>query len=322
MSRLYDLKAAVLATWLLAGIFADGWAHNHIDVDSFFTPWHALLYTGYLANAIFYGWTALRARRRGRSWAASVPPGYGWAAFGVLLFFVSGLGDMTWHILLGIEVSVSAGFSPPHLGIMISTGLIVSAPFVAAWKRSAPPTNWSEWLPVILSLWLSLSLMTFVVQYVDPLVVNSAFVRPQHYHDQAIGAMGIQLHAAILMAWILIALRRWRLPSGSLTLIITLNVVALSFMRDRFFLVPAIALAGICADLLMRWLDPSSTRRPHFHFFAFCVPVVHFALYFAAVRIAHGIAWPIPLWTGSAFMAGVVSALISFLILPAPIPES
>jgi hypothetical protein len=42
------LPWVLLATsaWTVAGIYLDGWAHNHGKVDSFFTPWHAVLYSG------------------------------------------------------------------------------------------------------------------------------------------------------------------------------------------------------------------------------------------------------------------------------------
>jgi hypothetical protein len=322
MSGYFDLTAMALGAWLLCGICADGWAHNHIHVESFFTPWHAVLYTGYLANAAFYIAAVIRAHRKGRPWRETVPSGYGLAMLGILIFGLSGIGDMTWHLIFGIEVSVSAAFSPPHLGLMIGIGLIVSGPFVAAWKRSTPPARWSEWLPLLLSLALTLSLMTFVTQYASPLVVLSASIKPLRFHDQALGAISILLHAALLMGWILIAIRRWALPRGSLALVLIFNVVTMSFMRDCFFLIPAIALAGVGADVLMWKLDVAPSHRRQFHLFAFVVPVLYYLLYFAAVGIAQGISWPLPLWTGSVFMAGIVSVLLSYLILPPPYPKA
>src|SRR5205807_5002919 len=134
--------------WLLGGIFTDGWAHNHIHVETFFTPWHAILYTGYLANAVYFAATLIRRHRKGHSWKEAIPPGFGYAIIGAAVFGVSGIGDLIWHTVFGIEVSVSAGFSPPHLGIMIGIGLIVSGPLVAAWKRQRHPITWIEWLPI------------------------------------------------------------------------------------------------------------------------------------------------------------------------------
>jgi len=34
---------------LLGGLYLDGWAHVHLrGLESFFTPWHGVLYTGFL----------------------------------------------------------------------------------------------------------------------------------------------------------------------------------------------------------------------------------------------------------------------------------
>ena len=44
----------LLGTWLLVGVMVDGWAHNNLEaLETFFTPWHALFYSGFVATA---GW--------------------------------------------------------------------------------------------------------------------------------------------------------------------------------------------------------------------------------------------------------------------------
>src|SRR2546421_102103 len=101
----------------------------------------------------------MRMRLASHSHARILSNAGGVDMLGVLLFGVSGICDMAWHLIFGIEASVSAAFSPPHLGIMIGTGLIVSGPLLAAWKRSASPVRWNEWLPLLFSLAFTLSLM-------------------------------------------------------------------------------------------------------------------------------------------------------------------
>src|SRR5690242_20533044 len=100
----FDWMFILLSTWLTGGIFLDGWAHNHGKVDqSFFTPWHAVLYSGYLAVAIFFVATILRRHARGAPWRLSYPAGYGAAVIGVPVFAIAGAGDLLWHIEFGIE---------------------------------------------------------------------------------------------------------------------------------------------------------------------------------------------------------------------------
>ena len=320
----FDWKMVALDTWLVCGIFMDGWAHNHIadEIESFFTPWHALLYSGFLMVAVFNIVTVIRARRKGNAWKETLPDGYGLSMIGVMIFGISGFCDMIWHLVFGIEASVAAGFSPPHIGIMIATGLIVSGPFRAAWMRpGSAPARWSEWLPALISLHLILSLMSFVTQYANPLVVIAATSVPTGYSDQALGAVSILLQTAIFMGWILIAVRRWSLPFGSLTFILALNAISICFMRDQFFLIPAAVLSGIAADILLWKLKSAASCPAKFHLFAFVVPLLYFLLYFGTLLAVKTVSWTMPLWTGTAFMSGIVSGLLSYLILPPPIPQ-
>src|SRR5438445_725148 len=68
-SRREDAITVACTSWLILGLFVDGWAHNHQKPESFFTPWHALLYSGFLATAAWL-WSRYE-RHRG------VPVGYG-----------------------------------------------------------------------------------------------------------------------------------------------------------------------------------------------------------------------------------------------------
>src|SRR6266542_6356168 len=110
MSWAEDLVTLVLAAWLIGGLFLDGWAHNtRPQLETFFTPWHAAFYSGFAATAAWMGWLVwTRHRAAGGSWRAAVPAGYGLGLAGLALFVVSGLGDMTWHLVFGIEQDITA----------------------------------------------------------------------------------------------------------------------------------------------------------------------------------------------------------------------
>ncbi|MDQ6878523.1 MAG: hypothetical protein M3082_12700, partial [Candidatus Dormibacteraeota bacterium] len=74
---MYDWTAILLSTWLIGGLFLDGWAHNHVaSLETFFTPWHAVLYSGYAALAALYFVAALRNRGAGSAWQRVMPVGY------------------------------------------------------------------------------------------------------------------------------------------------------------------------------------------------------------------------------------------------------
>ncbi len=53
-SMQFDRVMVALCSWLMGGLYLDGWAHNHVpELETFFTPWHAVLYSGFFAVAGF-----------------------------------------------------------------------------------------------------------------------------------------------------------------------------------------------------------------------------------------------------------------------------
>src|SRR5687768_12755552 len=70
-----QLLSCALGTWMLTGLYFDGWAHRNLDLkDSITTPYHAILYSGFLAFAAWITWlVVVRNRRAGRRDLAAVP---------------------------------------------------------------------------------------------------------------------------------------------------------------------------------------------------------------------------------------------------------
>jgi dipeptidyl aminopeptidase/acylaminoacyl peptidase len=158
----------VTSAWLVAGIYLDGWAHNHGKVDeSFFTPWHAVLYSGYLVSAaVVLGALTSRIDRR-----VGLPSGYWMSLVGVAVFALGGLGDMLWHIAFGIEADVAALLSPTHLVLALGASLIIAGPLRAACLRADDQARrLVEWMPAIVSLTLLYAVLTFMTQFAHPQV--------------------------------------------------------------------------------------------------------------------------------------------------------
>jgi len=70
--------------------------HNNVRplFDTFFTPWHAVLYSGFLAVATVLAVTIARAHRGGLTWSQAVPRGYKISLVGVAVFAIGGIGDL------------------------------------------------------------------------------------------------------------------------------------------------------------------------------------------------------------------------------------
>ena len=326
--RAYDWAVCLLGFWFLGGLFLDGWAHNHIpELESFFTPWHAVFYSGFLAVAAFLLATVIRNHAKGYPWREATPHGYEHAVIGVLIFTVGGLGDMIWHELFGVEADVEALLSPTHLLLALGGTLILSAPLRAGWLRreagDSGALGWRAMLPPLLSLTFVLSLWSFFTQFAHPLVDpwSAAGYRPPGSKGitllrQALGIAGFLLQTGILMGLVLSTIRRWALPLGSLTLMFALNATLMSFMHDQYRFIPAAAAAGLVADLLLQRLQPTTERSGALRVFASVVPMIYYLFYYLALIITQGLGWSVHLWTGSIVLAGVVGILLSYLVTP------
>ncbi len=91
----FDWAIVAASAWFLGGLYLDGWAHNTIpSLETFFTPWHGVLYSGFLVSLGVLGWAIGRNQAAGRTWWKAIPAGYELSLLGGLLFVASGLGDM------------------------------------------------------------------------------------------------------------------------------------------------------------------------------------------------------------------------------------
>jgi len=317
----FDWLVTLLGLWMIGGIHLDAWAHHHFDVETFFTPWHGVLYSGFLALAAVLVGTFAFNRRKGRAWGQAMPIGYGLSLLGVAVFMAGGLGDMLWHVLFGIEVTIEVLLSPTHLMLALGGALIITGPIRAAWARVGG--GWKSLLPALVSLGLMLSLLVFFTSYANPFS-NAAHAQGQRSNSdyelflmQSVGVAGILVQAALMMGVILLAVRRWgppedRLPFGGLTLLLSLSTLLTVSIHQDWRLAPFAVLAGLVADVLLRWWQPTATRPSTFRWFAFAVPVVYYALYFATLALTGGIWWTIHLWAGAIVVAGVAGWLLSY----------
>jgi hypothetical protein len=341
-----DWAMLVTSGWLLGGLYLDGWAHHHLatTLESFFTPWHGAFYAGFVAVASVTAGALVYNHARGTPWARALPPGYGLSLLGAGLFAVSGVGDLIWHVLFGIEVRMEALLSPTHLGLMVGVGLLVSGPWRAAWRRGdgAQPPTWTTHGPMVLSLAFLLSVCTFWSMFAHPLSRPWAAVgnRPTApvwplvaptpnllTQDgglvsldigQMLGIDHILLQTALLMGLVLLTVCRWggRLPRGSLTLVFTLNASLMGFLRDQQGLIPVAVIAGLAADGLLQQLTPSGSRVKALRLFAGGVPLIWYSVYFLVLRLTEGIWWSVHVWAGAIVLAGMVGWLVSYLVVP------
>ncbi len=309
----WDWSQALLVAFVAGGAYLDGWAHNHGKVDdSFLTPWHAVLYSSVGLETAVLGLFFLRNLLRGYSWRDALPRGYLLSLAGAVLFLVGGGFDFVWHTLFGIEANIEALLSPSHLILMLSAFLMLGGPLRAASARLHPAGagGWRDLGPLVISATLLLSIITFFTQFAHPFASFTQYGFP----GEALSVAGILLQTALLMGFVLFLVVRWRLPFGSLTLLIALNAALMAAFRDRYVLLPGALVAGIAADALLALLKPSLDRPVRLALVAFLVPVIFYDLFFLTLKLTVGISWRIHLWLGAILLAGLVGLLLALLL--------
>ncbi len=316
----------VLASlWFVGGLYVDGWAHNHLDssLETFFTPWHALFYSGYAVLTLSLLFITWQRKTPKSSWMSAIPKGYGWSVAGAAVFFVGGIGDMIWHQVFGIEADIDALLSPTHLLLAIGLLLMVTGPlraWLARTSASAKETLVSQ-LPMLFSLAFTLSLLTFMTQYNHFIELRPAGTLPTDpdmaERIRALAITGYLFQTMLLMGCIFLVQRAGKIAWGGFTLLCALNVLAMAFMRDGLVIVLSGLAAGLVADYYAAHARPVAGNERSFRIFAFIVPFALFLAYFLEIMFLFGGTWwTIHLWTGSIVIAGIAGLLLSYAFLP------
>jgi hypothetical protein len=322
----FDRVMVALSYWFLVGMYLDGWAHHHGQTDSsFFTPWHAVLYTGALAVGIALGLKQGLNMLKGHAWDRALPSGYFAALWGIVIFFVGGVFDFAWHTLFGIEENMQALLSPSHLLLASGAFLFISAPLRAAWGRR-DSAKWADLLPAILSLGAILSQLTFFTQYANfasrpQTLIQMPSGADTYYFDQY-GVMSMLIPTCLGVGVVLFSLRRWKLPVGAVTLLWTLNTALMIWLRFRFVsgILPALIafpFGGVLADFYLWRFKPSADRPEALRWFAISIPFVTSLVYLLILNsVGDGLWWQIHMWLGVPFLTGIAGLFLSLLSVP------
>lgn len=310
-----DLVVVALGTWLISGVFLDGWAHiNKTSLETFFTPWHGVLYSG---AAALFGYLLLLSRR-----LDGIPPGYTLAAVGGPLFLAAGAGDFLWHQVFGLEVGIDALLSPTHLMLLASGLLALTAPWRADAERG-PGVRASA----VLALGLATALSGFFLLYTSAFLEPAAGLRLSRVPEGApghraaempaiAGLAGYLITTALLVVPLLLVVRRGLPPRGSITALLV-GVATLSAAVDEFAqpLAPVAALlAGIAVEAMLARTAGASTRVRVLAM-SVTLPLVLWPAQLLGVAVTDGVQWPVELWTGVIVLCTAVAALLGYLSL-------
>jgi hypothetical protein len=325
-----DLAAALLGTWVVGGLFLDGWAHvNQPGLETFFSPWHGVFYLGFVVSTVVLARLVVR-HQRGRFDPALIPAGYGLGLVGAGLFVAGGIADGAWHTMFGVEVGVAALLSPSHLLLLTAGLLMVTSPVRSAWSSPDLParSSFKDLFPALWATTLTTTVVLFFFQYLSAFVSRTPSTPqgpgPEGLMTTIVGVASVLVTNLIVVAPVLLLARRWRLPFGTVTLLAGAGAVGLTSLREFVLgaLVPAMVAGGLAADLVVARLRPRPDRPGAFRAAGALVPVVLWGAWMGVYALAYGIAWPPELWAGILGMASLGGLGLSVLVLPPAIPPN
>jgi hypothetical protein len=303
MPRREELAFVFFGCWIIAGLFLDGWSHNHHRPETFFTPWHALLYSGFSASTAWGVMETARYRRLGL--ARPAVAGERLTTLGVALFGVGMVGDFIWHTVFGIETGIEALLSPTHLTLMTGGMLLATGPLRAGLAtRPEPEPSFRRLAPVLVSTALATALAGFFLMYVTAfrgqvagLAVSAAGRSGPAEKTAILGVATVLITNALLLGAAATLLRTWKTPLGTFTFLVGSVALLLSSLDgfQRIVIVTSACLGGAVADVLVAknrrgWVLP-------------VIPLVLWPAWFGLLRLIGPMVWPANLWCGATYLA-------------------
>lgn len=325
----HDEKAiAFFGTWTVSGLYLDGWAHLNDKPETFFTPWHAVLYSGVGAAIAYFAIHDFVTSRRNGADRKVLNAGPDILTIaGLVLFGVCAVGDFIWHGIFGIEVDLGALLSPTHLGLFTGGLLMLSFPVRAAWHRdTGRAISLRAFFPTLAGFTLLAALTMFFLQFYNAYrfggLYPSANENDEIWEIHALGAVFVT--SAVLLTITYMALRRWDVPFGAFT--IGYGILALMTVGMDGFRWPAhIAfgfLGGLAVDVLVRNLRPSPDRVRYARIFSVLAPLIVWSLWFALIHLfMDGVHWEAEVWTGTIILATLQGVGLGLLAFP-PAPQT
>jgi hypothetical protein len=211
--------------------------------------------------------------------------------------------------------------------------VILLTPVRAAWADRTS-AGFRRLFPAILGTAMAATLVLLFVQYANVLTFGSGdvVVALSTVDDSFTGNFASHLAVTnlVLLLPLLALARRWTLPVGTATVLYaavgTLSAAITDF--HNVDLIGGLLAAGVCVDLLARWLRPGPTRLVAFRVFAATAPLVTWTLFIATAfltsppvvmdpRAGFGPPEPMPeVYTGAPIVQALLGLLAAVLLIP------
>ncbi len=326
--RAFDLLVAVLMGALVLGAYITAYAYviepNRIEPVS--GVGYGIVLGAWLGTTAVLFAAFAAGLRAGKPWDRALPDGYTGSLAAALIFGAAWIVDNGYWSpdIVGQNVNgIDALFTPPRLIEMAAAAVMVSGPLRAATRRGETTAS----VITLLSAALLISVLTFALQFIHPLIdpwASASYAAPPGTADwvgKNSGVAALLAQALVLAGSGLLLNSAFKLRPGSLTFVFTILGALVTITKLRFSYVPVLVVTGVAADAWIAW----SARRPGRPSASLCAVIggVFTAAYM--IRIAFdGTVWHWSLWSGAILAATMLCWLMGRVLragLPAAILE-
>jgi hypothetical protein len=335
LSEAHLLPATVVLAWVwAAGLTVDVWYHLHLgfQIESFFTPAHAVLYgamgvTGF--PALLYLLDSIRLGVPRKDW---LPAGYIAILVGWSLYGMGGGFDFLWHSLIGFEANYDAVLSPSHTWLaaaylILTFGLVKAS---ALWRTRQGPLSarlrWAD-VPLLIGLGLLLRTLAWFLTYVSPLTADYATggakvggldgyagIAWTNLAAHMAGATGIFIDGLLVSLVVVAAVRYLRIPTGGIVIILLTYASVVVPATEQWLAVPAMVVAGVVAEVIAAGLKGEPAG---YWLLGLSIPLVQTLTLFALQGVlGGGLVWAPHLWLGVPIVAGIYGAVAAMFAVP------
>jgi len=300
MERRDEAAIAFFGTWMVTGLYLDGWSHIHRKPETFFTPWHGVLYSGFAVACVYFVARGVLTGQRVQV-DRSVNAGF-------VLFAIAAGGDFAWHQIFGIERSLAALLSPTHLALMTGGILMLSGPIRSA--RGRTTAGFRDFMPTLVCCTLVVAVVLFFLQYASALREVGLF-RGENEFVKSFTVMSVLITNVLLLGVAFFMRKNWRTPRFTFAFMFTTVAIAqagLDGFYARHFITAFVG--GIVADFLA---DRDGKV------FGLVVPAVMWTTWVVVMAVFGQVRWDVNIWTGTIFLASLTGLGLATLLRSEPV---
>jgi hypothetical protein len=289
--------------------------------SDFWASWHLVLYSGVLGLG---GWLGRMAIVHGTK---EMRAAFGPTVYGMFTLCTGGLCDWAWHSIFGIEVSIPALLSPPHLMLLTGLVLVLLGPIAALWRE--PGNERLSWSSTAVVSICALGLITVVSLFTGYISVFASDVIVNGYANPMVGTRLSStevIHSVATMIWTSLVLAvpyivlrlRWRLRPGMIAIpfVIIAITASVSVQGVAHEVVSSTLIGGFVIDgviaVATRRLDADKSLLVT----AATVPIVLWVFIFVSLQFSGRLVWGTTVWAGGTVLSTLITlAFAGMLVL-------